>query len=166
MDCQPSKGQQDIKKAAREFAEKEFPEVGMACDQSESFPFDFWRKACELGLIGCFVPEEYGGASLAQGALEKAIRYIKERQQFGRPLADFQANRFKITDMWTWPNGFPAGPPCVARMKPCKCTVDTDTWESTMFPGFIAMRRYWRSTREPREVEKELVARTLLKRQF
>ena len=62
MDLQFTKEQQDIKKAAREFAEKEFPEVGRACDQSEVFPFDTWRKACELGLIGCFVPEEYGGA--------------------------------------------------------------------------------------------------------
>jgi alkylation response protein AidB-like acyl-CoA dehydrogenase len=62
MNFQFTKEQQDIKKAAREFAEKEFPEVGKACDRNEAFPFETLRKACALGLIGFFVPEEYGRA--------------------------------------------------------------------------------------------------------
>jgi short/branched chain acyl-CoA dehydrogenase len=39
------------------------------------------------------------GLGGAQGALEKAISYAKERRQFGRPLTDFQATQFKIADM-------------------------------------------------------------------
>lgn len=62
MDFQFSKEQQDIKRSAREFAKKEFPEVGTVCDLEESYPFDVWKKACGLGLVGCFIPEEYGGA--------------------------------------------------------------------------------------------------------
>jgi alkylation response protein AidB-like acyl-CoA dehydrogenase len=38
---------------------------------------------------------------LAQGALEDAIAYAKERVQFGQPIADFQAIRFKIATMAT-----------------------------------------------------------------
>jgi alkylation response protein AidB-like acyl-CoA dehydrogenase len=38
---------------------------------------------------------------LAQGALEEAIAYSKERIQFRRPIADFQAIRFKIATMAT-----------------------------------------------------------------
>jgi len=38
---------------------------------------------------------------LAQGALEEAIAYSKERVQFRRPIADFQAIRFKIATMAT-----------------------------------------------------------------
>ncbi len=38
---------------------------------------------------------------LAQGALEQAIAYSKERIQFRRPIADFQAIRFKIANMAT-----------------------------------------------------------------
>ena len=38
---------------------------------------------------------------LAQGALEQAIEYSKERIQFRRPIADFQAIRFKIGNMAT-----------------------------------------------------------------
>ena len=37
----------------------------------------------------------------AQGALNAAQRYLHERHQFGRPLADFQALQFKLADMAT-----------------------------------------------------------------
>lgn len=36
---------------------------------------------------------------LARGAMEHAIRYAKERKQFGKPIADFQAVRFQLAEM-------------------------------------------------------------------
>ncbi len=38
---------------------------------------------------------------LAQGAYERAVDYAKEREQFGQPIADFQAIRWMIADMAT-----------------------------------------------------------------
>jgi alkylation response protein AidB-like acyl-CoA dehydrogenase len=38
---------------------------------------------------------------LARGALEDAMVYAKERVQFGQPISDFQAIRFKIATMAT-----------------------------------------------------------------
>lgn len=38
---------------------------------------------------------------IAQGAYESAVKYAKERVQFGRPIADFQAIQFKLADMAT-----------------------------------------------------------------
>ena len=38
---------------------------------------------------------------IAQGALDCSIKYSKERQQFGQPIADFQAIRWKLADMAT-----------------------------------------------------------------
>ncbi len=38
---------------------------------------------------------------IAQGAYEAALRYAKERHQFGRPIAEFQAIQFKLADMAT-----------------------------------------------------------------
>ena len=38
---------------------------------------------------------------IAQGAYEAALRYAKERQQFGRSIAEFQAIQFKLADMAT-----------------------------------------------------------------
>ncbi|MEK5184513.1 acyl-CoA dehydrogenase family protein [Solibacillus sp. FSL W7-1324] len=36
---------------------------------------------------------------IAQGALNKAVQYAKERKQFGKALSDFQATQFKLADM-------------------------------------------------------------------
>jgi alkylation response protein AidB-like acyl-CoA dehydrogenase len=38
---------------------------------------------------------------IAQGAYESAVKYAKERQQFGKPIAEFQAIQFKLADMLT-----------------------------------------------------------------
>jgi len=41
------------------------------------------------------------GLGLAQGALDEALAYAKERQAFGRPIASFQAIQGKIADVAT-----------------------------------------------------------------
>jgi len=41
------------------------------------------------------------GVGLAQGAYDLAAAYAKERQQFGRPIASFQAIQFQLADMAT-----------------------------------------------------------------
>jgi len=41
------------------------------------------------------------GVGLAQGAYDLAVRYAQEREQFGGPIARFQAVRFKLADMAT-----------------------------------------------------------------
>jgi alkylation response protein AidB-like acyl-CoA dehydrogenase len=38
---------------------------------------------------------------LAQGALDHTLRYIQERQQFGRPIGDFQGVQFQIAELAT-----------------------------------------------------------------
>jgi short-chain 2-methylacyl-CoA dehydrogenase len=41
------------------------------------------------------------GVGLAQGAYDLAYTYARERRQFGRPIADFQAIQFQLADMAT-----------------------------------------------------------------
>jgi alkylation response protein AidB-like acyl-CoA dehydrogenase len=38
---------------------------------------------------------------IAQGALDEATKYAKERQAFGQPIAEFQAIQFKLANMAT-----------------------------------------------------------------
>lgn len=62
MDFTLSREQEDIIKAAREFAVGEFTDRALEFDREEKFDLDIWRKACELGFIGVFIDEKYGGA--------------------------------------------------------------------------------------------------------
>jgi alkylation response protein AidB-like acyl-CoA dehydrogenase len=41
------------------------------------------------------------GLGMAQGAYEASVRYAKERKQFGKLIAEFQAIQFKLADMAT-----------------------------------------------------------------
>ena len=41
------------------------------------------------------------GLGCAQGAFELALQYANERKQFGKPIAKFQVNAFKLADMAT-----------------------------------------------------------------
>ena len=62
MDFELSAEQKAIRKAAAEFAEAEFTkDAALEHELSHKFPFDIWKKAGELGIIGAHFPEEYGG---------------------------------------------------------------------------------------------------------
>jgi alkylation response protein AidB-like acyl-CoA dehydrogenase len=50
--------------------------------------------AGRLGIAACAV-------GLAQAALQAAVAYATQRQQFGRPIADFQGLSFMLADMAT-----------------------------------------------------------------
>lgn len=63
--------QQQIKKAARKFAEGEFRDVARELDAKESFDDGIWKKAAELGFLAVFVDEKYGGPGM--GYLEQCL---------------------------------------------------------------------------------------------
>jgi len=59
-------------------------------------------KAFYYAASGLEVPRAHTAArsiGLARGGLEDAITYAKQRVQFGHPISDFQAIRFKIANM-------------------------------------------------------------------
>ena len=58
-------------------------------------------KATQAGLNVARVHTAARAVGLARGALEDCITYSQERVQFERPIASFQAIRFKIADMAT-----------------------------------------------------------------
>ena len=71
MDFQLSDIQRDLKRAAREFAEGEFPKVARECDRNECMDMELMRKARELGFVAIGIDERYGGMGL--GFLENAL---------------------------------------------------------------------------------------------
>lgn len=59
--------------------------------------FKMAMKALDGGRIGIAAQ----AVGIAQGAINEAIRYVKERVQFGRPIAAFQNTQFKLAEMQT-----------------------------------------------------------------
>lgn len=61
MDFDLSPEQEQIRKLARDFADKEIAPGARERDRAERFPDDVLRKMAPLGLLGGPIPEEYGG---------------------------------------------------------------------------------------------------------
>jgi alkylation response protein AidB-like acyl-CoA dehydrogenase len=77
------------------FQDCRIPAENRLGDEGEGFRFAM------MGLDGGRL--NIGACSLggARGAMEAATAYIRERKQFGRAIADFQASQFKLADMAT-----------------------------------------------------------------
>ena len=71
------------------------PEENLLGTEGEGF------LQCMQVLDGGRISIAAWSVGIAQGAYEAAVKYAKERQQFGRPIAEFQAIQFKLADMAT-----------------------------------------------------------------
>ncbi len=54
-----------IRETVREFAQKEIAPIAGDLDEQERFSYDLTKKMGDLGLMGIFLPEEYGGSGLS-----------------------------------------------------------------------------------------------------
>ncbi|MDR1781942.1 MAG: acyl-CoA dehydrogenase [Bacilli bacterium] len=59
--------------------------------------FKIAMKTLDGGRIGIAAQ----ALGIAQGAIDETITYVKERKQFGRPIAAFQNTQFQLADMQT-----------------------------------------------------------------
>ena len=60
--------------------------------------FKIAMKALDGGRIGIAAQ----AVGIAQGALNEAIKYVKERKQFGKKISSFQNTQFKVADLQTY----------------------------------------------------------------
>ena len=73
--------QKMIQKMVREFAEKEVGPIAAELDETGEFPTKTLEKMAKLGLLGIFIPTEYGGAGL------DAISYATVIEEISRKCA-------------------------------------------------------------------------------
>ncbi|MEJ6491403.1 MAG: acyl-CoA dehydrogenase [Flavobacteriales bacterium] len=62
MNFDQNENQKMIAQMIRDFAEKEIRPHFMEWDESQEFPVQVFKKLGELGLMGVFIPEKYGGS--------------------------------------------------------------------------------------------------------
>jgi short-chain 2-methylacyl-CoA dehydrogenase len=75
------------------FEHARVPEGNLLGERGEGF-----RQFLEI-LDGGRISVAAMGVGLAQGAYDLAFRYAQEREQFGKPIASFQAIQFQLADM-------------------------------------------------------------------
>jgi acyl-CoA dehydrogenase len=141
------------------------------------------------GLEGARAHTAARSIGLAQGALEDAIEYAKERRQFGLPIAEYQAIRFKIATMATQVeaarqllyyvcNELDSGRRCDTEASMVKLfaseMAERVTSESLQIHGgagftkLFAVERHWRDARLTKifegtsEIQQRIIARNLL----
>src|SRR5262249_13201618 len=86
-------GQRAADTAEVVFEDVEVPKSALLGAEGQGFKIamqTFDRSRPEIGAIAIGV---------SQRALDEATRYAKERQQFGQPIAQFQAIQFMLADM-------------------------------------------------------------------
>ena len=62
MNFEMNENQKMIAQMVQDFAEKEIRPNFMEWDETQEFPVHVFKKLGELGLMGVFIPEEYGGS--------------------------------------------------------------------------------------------------------
>ncbi|MCC7514235.1 MAG: acyl-CoA dehydrogenase family protein, partial [Bacteroidia bacterium] len=96
-------------------AGKKENKLGMRCSETAEMIFEDCRVPASniLGKVGDGFKQAMkildGGRisiaalslGIAKGAFDASVKYAKERQQFGQPIANFQAIGFKLADMAT-----------------------------------------------------------------
>lgn len=75
------------------FRDCRIPAENMLGEEGKGFKYAM--QTLDGGRIGIAAQ----ALGIAEGALNKAIKYVKERQQFGRPIANFQNTQFKVAEM-------------------------------------------------------------------
>ncbi len=81
--------------AAIELNELRVPAANMLGE--EGLGFVYAMEGLDAGRLGIGSQ----GVGIARKALEHCLRFTAERQQFGKPIQDFQAVQFKLADMAT-----------------------------------------------------------------
>jgi alkylation response protein AidB-like acyl-CoA dehydrogenase len=127
---------------------------------------------------------------IAQGAYEAALRYSKERHQFGRSIAEFQAIQFKLADMATQIDAARLLTYRAAAMKNNGRAVTKESSMAKLFASEVAVRvaeesvqihggygyikdypaeKYWRDSKlctigeGTSEIQRTVIARQILK---
>ncbi len=131
------------------------------------------------------------GVGLAQGALDMAVKHVKERKQFGRPIGSFQGVQFKIADMavkvelarnlmyktaWLLDNGTPdTHVTAMAKMYASRIAVEVVDEALQLHGGYgyfddYDIERFYRAAKVleiyegAKEIEKMIIGRTIIGR--
>ena len=131
------------------------------------------------------------GVGLAQGALDLAVKHVRDRKQFGKPIGSFQGVQFKIADMalkielarnlmykaaWLLDNGTPdTHVTAMSKMYAARIAVEVVDEALQLHGGYgyfddFDIERFYRAAKVleiyegAKEIEKMIIGRTIIGR--
>jgi alkylation response protein AidB-like acyl-CoA dehydrogenase len=131
------------------------------------------------------------GVGLAQGSLDMAVKHVRDRKQFGKPIGSFQGVQFKIADMavkielarnimykaaWLLDNGTPdTNVTAMAKMYSARIAVEVVDEALQLHGGYgyfndYDIERFYRAAKVleiyegAKEIEKMIIGRTIIGR--
>jgi alkylation response protein AidB-like acyl-CoA dehydrogenase len=78
MNFEASEITQQVAQTARDFAQQHIRPHVMEWDESQEFPLHIFKQLGQLGMMGVFVPEQYGGAGLSYFEYKTVIEEISK----------------------------------------------------------------------------------------
>ncbi|MCK6473301.1 MAG: acyl-CoA dehydrogenase family protein [Planctomycetes bacterium] len=78
MDLKLDEMEQAVRDTAKEFAEKKVRPIARELDETGRFPEELVKEMGELGLMGVYVPEAYGGSECTATAYNYAVMEISK----------------------------------------------------------------------------------------
>jgi alkylation response protein AidB-like acyl-CoA dehydrogenase len=182
----PTVGYQGMHSFMLNFDDFEVP-AGNLLGGEEGHGFYQLMSAYEIGRITL----AFRCTGVAQAAYEAAVTYTQQREQFGQPISDFQAVRFRLADMATeieaaralgysaamlFDDGKPAaGPAGMAKLFAAEMVLRV-TWGALYLHGGNGyalesdVNRYWRDAallpigEGTSDIQREIIAKAILGR--
>jgi alkylation response protein AidB-like acyl-CoA dehydrogenase len=78
MDFKRTELTEQVAQTARDFALQKIKPHVMEWDEAQTFPVEIFKELGKLGLMGVFIPEEYGGAGLGYFEYSEIIQEISK----------------------------------------------------------------------------------------
>ena len=89
--------EQDVLDMLHDFCVKEVAPLAAEIDEQERFPEETWHKLADMGMMGIFMPEEYGGAGMSY------LAYIACCEELAKHCATTSVIVSSHTSLCCWP---------------------------------------------------------------
>jgi alkylation response protein AidB-like acyl-CoA dehydrogenase len=116
------------------FADVRVPADHMVGAVNEGFKLAMW--ALEGGRVGIAAQ----ALGIGQAALDEALRHVKTRHTFGKPIADYEAIQFMLSDMSTELDGARMLTYKAAALKPHQVSIVTEAAQAKLAASEAAHR--------------------------
>ncbi|GKA11469.1 isovaleryl-CoA dehydrogenase, mitochondrial [Tanacetum coccineum] len=98
-----------FKESVAQFAQEHIAPHAEKIDKTNYFPeeVNLWKLMGDFNLHGITAPDlerlmlSAGPIGIMQSCLDVVLPYVRQREQFGRPIGEFQLMEGKIADMYT-----------------------------------------------------------------